>query len=204
METTDAAVRIEPWSEADLPLLRAANAPEMTVELGGPESEEKVLSRHRRYVELTADTSGKGRMYAIVLAATGERVGTVGFWEQTATSDGRPVYEAGWGVLVAFQGRGLASAAMRLVAAEARARGRHRYLVAYPKVTNGASNAVCRKLGFELRGEVGFEYPAGNPIRSNEWWLDLRPEDGPEDGPGEAAAGEIPAEEIPAGAPSGA
>ncbi|AZK95799.1 MULTISPECIES: GNAT family N-acetyltransferase [Streptomyces] len=179
METTGAAVRIEPWSESDLALLRAANAPELMTELGGPETEEKVLARHRRYVALSANPSGKGRMYAIVLAATGERVGTVGFWEQTATSDGQAAYEAGWGVLTPFQGRGLASAATRLVAGVARAEGRFRYLLAYPKVTNAASNAVCRKVGFELRGEVGFEYPPGNPVRSNEWRLDLRPEDGP-------------------------
>ncbi|QDY78396.1 GNAT family N-acetyltransferase [Streptomyces qinzhouensis] len=173
------AVRIEPWSESDLALLRAANAPELMTELGGPETEEKLLSRHRRYVDLTADPAGKGRMYAIVLTATGERVGTIGFWEQTATSDGLAVYETGWAVLAAFQGRGLATAATRLVIEEARARGGHRYLLAYPKVTNGASNAVCRKLGFELRGEVGFEYPPGNPIRSHEWRFDLRPADGP-------------------------
>ncbi|MFE0420989.1 GNAT family N-acetyltransferase [Streptomyces sp. NPDC058953] len=177
-------VRIELWSESDLGLLRAANAPELMTELGGPESEEKLLSRHRRYVELSADPEGTGRMYAIVLAETGERVGTVGLWEQESVSEGLAAYEAGWGVLTPFQGRGIAAAATRAVIAVARAAGRHRYLYAYPKVTNGASNAVCRKTGFELRGEVGLEYPPGNPIRSNEWRLDLRPGEAAEPGEG--------------------
>jgi RimJ/RimL family protein N-acetyltransferase len=38
---------------------------------------------------------------------------------------------------------------------------------------NEASNAICRKLGFELLGEEDFEYPPGNPIRCNDWRLDL-------------------------------
>jgi len=41
-------------------------------------------------------------------------------------------------------------------------------------VAHAASNAVCRKAGFELLGEVDFEYPKGTPIRSCDWRLDLR------------------------------
>jgi hypothetical protein len=33
---------------------------------------------------------------------------------------------------------------------------------------------VCRKAGFELLGEADFEYPAGHPLRCNDWRLDLR------------------------------
>ncbi|MEU3598669.1 GNAT family N-acetyltransferase [Streptomyces sp. NPDC006798] len=174
-ETGDGTgIRLVPWSEGDLDLLRAANAPELMTELGGPETEEKVLDRHRRYVAVSAGPAERSRMYAIVIAGTGERVGSVGYWEQTSVSDELEAYEAGWGVLTAFQGRGIAAAAIREVIAAAREAGRHRYLYAYPKVTNGASNAVCRKTGFELRCEVGIEYPPGNPIRSNEWRFDLR------------------------------
>jgi RimJ/RimL family protein N-acetyltransferase len=56
----------------------------------------------------------------------------------------------GWNVLPPFQGRGIASRAVTMAAAQAAADGKHRYLHAYPSVDNPASNAVCRKAGFEL------------------------------------------------------
>jgi RimJ/RimL family protein N-acetyltransferase len=68
----------------------------------------------------------------------------------------------------------VASVATRLAAVHAAAHGRHRFAHAYPKVAHSASNAVCRKAGFELLGEVDFEYPKGNPIRCQDWRLDLR------------------------------
>ncbi|MFI1396361.1 GNAT family N-acetyltransferase [Streptomyces sp. NPDC020681] len=172
MEIKASAVRLEPWSEADFDLLRAANAPELMDHLGGPESEEQLVTRHQRYVELSADGTGRGRMYRIVLEETGEAAGTVGFWAKTWQDE--EVYETGWTVLPGFQGRGIATAATLAVAAEARTEHRHRHLHAYPSTENGPSNAVCRKAGFELMGEADFEYPPGHPIRCNDWRLDLR------------------------------
>jgi len=160
-------VELVPWGEDDLWLLRRTNAPEMTEHLGGPETEEQLLRRHRRYV----GTGEPGRMYRVVLTATGETVGSIGFWEREW--QGQTVWETGWGVLPEFQGRGLASQAARAVADAARADGRHRYLHAFPEARHTASNAVCRKAGFALRGEVAFEYPKGNPITSHDWRLDL-------------------------------
>lgn len=58
-------VRIEPWGDADLALLRLLNAPEMTEHLGGPETEEQILVRHKRYLKI--DGRGTGRMFRIVL-----------------------------------------------------------------------------------------------------------------------------------------
>ncbi|WP_446042255.1 GNAT family N-acetyltransferase [Streptomyces sp. SID1121] len=164
-------VRIEPWSEDDLGLLRAANAPELMHHLGGPETEEALVKRHARYVALSADRTDKGRMFRVVLSSSGEAVGTIGFWEQTW--QGEQVYEAGWAVLPAFQGRGLAVAATRAVVEAARAAKRHRYLHAFPSVGNPPSNGVCRKAGFLLQGECDFEYPVGHPMRCNNWRLDL-------------------------------
>lgn len=165
------AIRIEPWSEDDFELLRAANAPELMDHLGGPETEEQLLKRHRRYVDLSADRTGRGRMFRIVLLAGGEAAGTVGFWEQTW--NGEQVFETGWSVLPRFQGRGIATAGTLAVIEQARAQRKHCYLHAFPSVTNGASNAVCRKAGFELVGECDFEYPPGHLLRSNDWRLDL-------------------------------
>ena len=157
-------VRIEPWGEGDHDLLRRTNAPEMTRYLGGPETEEQLLARHRRYV-------AGNDMYRVVLLPGGDVVGSVGFWEREWR--GGTVYAAGWGVLPEFQGRGIAAAAARAVIAAARAEGRHRELHAYPKIDNAPSNAVCRRAGFTLFGEFDFEYPKGNPIRCNDWCVEL-------------------------------
>ncbi|MDQ1009122.1 RimJ/RimL family protein N-acetyltransferase [Streptomyces sp. V4I23] len=167
-------VRIEPWSEDDFELLCAVNAPELMDHLGGPETEEQLIMRHQRYVELSADRTGRGRMFRIVLAEgddAGRSAGSVGFWEQTW--DGEQIYESGWAVLPAFQGRGIATAATLAVIERARAERRHRTLHAFPSVDNVASNAVCRKAGFTLLGEREVEYPPGNVLRSHDWRLDL-------------------------------
>lgn len=75
-------VRLEPWAVGDLPLLeKTMGDPEMTVHLGGPESPEKLAERQGKYERL-AD-SGTGRMLKIVDEATGEAVGTVGYWDKT-------------------------------------------------------------------------------------------------------------------------
>lgn len=163
-------VRLEPWGEGDLPLLRRLlGDPAMTVHLGGPESEEKLRERQGRYERLDADSGG--RMYRIVVEATGEAAGSVGYWEKDWRDE--TVYETGWSVLPEFQGRGIAVAATREVIDAARAERRHRYLHAFPSVENAASNAICRKLGFELLGEHEFEYPKGHWMRCNDWRLDL-------------------------------
>ncbi|MFD9060953.1 GNAT family N-acetyltransferase [Kitasatospora purpeofusca] len=175
-----ATVRLEPWSEGDSELLRALNAPELMTHLGGPESEEALARRHRRYVDLTADGTRAGRMFRIVLLPTGSAevtgaaeatAGAIGFWDREWA--GEQVYETGWAVLSAFQGRGVARAAARAVAERARAEGLHRHLHAFPSVDHPASNAVCRAAGFELLGPQDFEYPPGHPIRCNDWRLDL-------------------------------
>ena len=159
-------VRLEPWGEGDFWLLRRVNSPEMTVHLGGPESEEKLADRHRRYLE-----PGSGQMYRVVVAGSGESVGSVGFWPRE-WRDGT-VWEAGWGVLPEFQGRGLAVRAARAVVEAARDAGEHRYLHAFPKEDNGPSNSVCRRAGFTLLGPVDIEYPKGHWITSHDWWVDL-------------------------------
>ncbi|MHC3424503.1 MULTISPECIES: GNAT family N-acetyltransferase [unclassified Streptomyces] len=162
------ALSLSPWSEGDVDLLRASNTAAMTEHLGGPETEEQLLSRHRRYL----DPEANGTMFRIVLLPGGEAVGSTGFWEHEW--DGEAAYETGYAILPEFQGRGLAVAATRAVVDAARADGAHRYLYAFPSVHHTASNAVCRKAGFELVGDSEFEYPKGNLIRSNVWRADLR------------------------------
>ncbi|MFF8928840.1 GNAT family N-acetyltransferase [Streptomyces longwoodensis] len=163
-------VRLVPWAQGDFWLLERANTPEMTAHLGGPESPEKLADRHRRYLALDA-----GRMYRVELEGTGETVGSIGYWEHEG-ADGT-VWETGWAVLPEFQGRGLAAVAARALVEAVREAGGHRTLHAYPSADHPASNGVCRRAGFTLRGQLDFEYPKGHWLRSNDWAVDLRPDE---------------------------
>ena len=162
-------LRLVPWAEGDLPLLRKLMGdPEMTKYLGGPESEKKLVERQARYERLDPDT---GHMFKVIEAESGEAAGSVGYWDKAWRDEG--VYETGWMVLPAFQCRGIAVAATAEVIELARAERRHRYLHAFPSVENAASNAICRKLGFTLLGPHEFEYPKGHWMTCNDWRLDL-------------------------------
>jgi len=156
-------VRLRPWAADDHSLLVATNAPEMTEHLGGPETEEKLRELHERYL-LDAN-----QMFVVELA--GETVGSIGYWPREW--QGEDVYETGWGILPAYQGRGLAVAAATVLVQVGRRDGDRRWLHAYPSAEHPASNAVCRKAGFTLVGPISFEYPRGTWLTSNGWRIDL-------------------------------
>jgi RimJ/RimL family protein N-acetyltransferase len=159
-------VRIEPWGAGDRPILeQALGDPAMTTHLGGPETPEKIAERQTRY-----ERPGS-RQFKIVLDPSGEGVGWVGYWKRAW--QGRGVFEIGWSVLPAHQGRGIAAHATALALDAARAEGTHRFVHAFPSVENAPSNAICRKVGFTLLGECDFEYPPGTPLRCNDWRYDL-------------------------------
>ncbi|AUG80970.1 GCN5 family acetyltransferase [Kitasatospora sp. MMS16-BH015] len=160
-------LELKPWSAGDLWVLEAKNLPEMTEHLGGPETREQVLARQERYVAMTDETVG--RMFTVHQGA--ETVGSVGYWHRHW--QGEDVYELGWGVLPAHQGRGLATLAVTALVDHLRSRGLHRPLHAYPGVDHPASNAVAGKAGFTLLGVVEFEYPKGSFKQSNDWCLRL-------------------------------
>ncbi len=164
------AVELRPWSDDDLPMLqRLMGDPALTEFLGGPESPEKILERHERY--LTGSRRGQGMMFAILAGPEKEPAGMIGYWEHD--SDGILAWETGWSVLREFHGQGVATQAARLVIRVARRAGKYRYLHAFSSVDNGASNAVCRKAGFELQGELDMDYPPGQRLRYNNWRIDL-------------------------------
>lgn len=164
-----AAVSLEPWGGGDLPLLeRLMGDARMTVHLGGPASPERLRELQRRYEAL----KGGDRMFKIVDEASGAGVGSVGFW----TKEWRhaQVYETGWMVVPEFQGRGIAVAATTQAIELARRDDLHRFMHAFPNVDNAPSNAICRKLGFELLADCEFEFPKGHFMNCNDWRLDLR------------------------------
>jgi RimJ/RimL family protein N-acetyltransferase len=138
--------------------------PVMMEHLGGPETAEKIAERDVNYAQ-------RRDQFKIVDEGTGEGVGWVGYWERDW--DGEQIYEIGWSVLPAFQGRGIAGSAAEKAIAFARSEQKRRFVHAFPVVENGASNGVCRKLGFTLLGPRDFEHPPGRFIRCNDWRLDL-------------------------------
>ncbi len=169
-------LHLEPWSESALGLLREINTPRMRRHVGGAESEEALLARHRRY--LAMPETGRGQMFAVLVGD--EMVGSIHYHRRDW--QGEQIFETGWNVLPSHQGRGIAAAAGAALVAVAREAARrpdapHR-LHAFPSVENAPSNALCRRLGFTLRGACDFEYPAGSGtlMRSNDWHLDLSPE----------------------------
>lgn len=160
-------IELRLWSEHDAALLRRGNTPEMTVHIGGPETEAQVAARHERYLRLLAE--GEARPFVIVDGA--EPVGAICFWKTTWRD--HDVLEAGWFIVPEVQGRGVGSAALALTINEARdfADGRT-LLVAFPDQANGPSNALCRKAGFTLTGQRTEDF-RGAMLNMNEWVLDL-------------------------------
>ena len=168
--SAQSSVQIKPWAAGDLPLLeQLMGDPAMMAHLGGPESREQIATRHERYLRL-AQTAGD-RMFTIVDAASGEAVGSVGYW--TREWHDAAVYETGWSVLPKWQGRGIARMGTALAVERAKADGIHRFMHAFPAVDNAPSNAICRRLGFTLVEACEFEYPPGNVLHCNDWRLDL-------------------------------
>ncbi|PFN79250.1 GNAT family N-acetyltransferase [Bacillus sp. AFS076308] len=167
MEANNHIIQIKPWEDNDLDLLFRINAPEMMQYLGGPESKEQILNRHKRYLDL----GKRGRMFSIILLPELETVGSVGYWQTTWNKES--VYETGWSVLPSYQGKGTATKAVKLAIEEASSENKYKYIHAFPSIDNPASNAICRKLDFQFKSECEFEYPPGSFMRCNNWRYNL-------------------------------
>ena len=126
-------VEIEPWGSGDHQLLEGLlGDPAMMEYLGGPETSEKIAERQARYEQLP-------NCFKIVFE--GEDAGWVGFWERE--HHGETVYEMGWSVLPAFQGRGIATQATK---AGARRGARRRGAPLRPASPVGRQRALERGL----------------------------------------------------------
>jgi RimJ/RimL family protein N-acetyltransferase len=163
-----ARVILQPWDSGDLPLLeRLMGDPRMTEHLGGPESRDKLRERQARYERL----NGGDRAFKILDGATSAGIGWVGFWGTEWHE--QQVYEVGWSVVPEFQGRGVAASATAQAIALAKLVDKHRFMHAFPSIKNAPSNAICRKLGFELLDACEVEFPKGHFMTCNDWRIDL-------------------------------
>ena len=144
--------------------------PEMMRDLGGPRPHDGIAEKVRSLVEGVRS----GENWYFVIVEDGRDVGTICVWDHDDL--GTQTTEIGWIVGTPFQGRGIATAAIAEVLRRARAEDRWSFIDAFPAVSNGASNAVCRKAGFDRLGEVETD-GVGGVLRCAHWRADVR---GPE------------------------
>jgi RimJ/RimL family protein N-acetyltransferase len=162
------AMELRLYTDEDLALTEALETdPAVMAELGGPVPRGEIEGIHRRRLAGVADDPW---WLVIVPEPGGPAAGTIGIWE--TEHDGERIHETGWMVLPAFQGRGIASAALGMLLERVRSEPRFETIHAFPGVSNGPSNALCRKFGFELRGEIDGGYRDAS-FRLNHWVLAL-------------------------------
>jgi RimJ/RimL family protein N-acetyltransferase len=169
----DTDVSIRPYAEGDRWLLeRTLGDPDQMVHLNGPESIESIRKRHTRFVAMSADPH-VGSQFTILVGPHHAPAGNVGYWE--SEWKGQIGWEMGWFVLPEFQGCGVATAATRQVIDLITNLQRHKFVFAFPSVDNHPSNAICRKLSFNLTEQVSSEYPPGSKrlLQVNIWILTL-------------------------------
>ena len=158
-------MQLRAYTDADFAFTeRLETDPVVMAHLGGPVDPARLPRVHRLRL---ADPW----WFVITEEPGGPAVGTIGIW--TAEHDGEPIHETGWTVAPEHQGRGLASRALAELAGRARAEPAFERLHAFPGTDNLASNALCRRAGFALEGEVEVEF-AGRPLHCNHWVLDIR------------------------------
>ena len=174
--TAAPSIRLRPYADADRWLTEAIETnPVMMADLGGPLPADEIPGVHQRRLDgMAAD---RVWYFVVELEPEGPVVGSICLWSDRIPGGFRS--EAGWAILYEFQGRGLATEALRLLLARAATDGRWGDIHAFPGVTNGPSNAVCRKGGFTNVGEETVEY-AGRQLRCNHWVLETgRPSTSP-------------------------
>jgi RimJ/RimL family protein N-acetyltransferase len=154
-------VELQAYADADLALTHALEAdPRVMGHLGGPSTRAEIEDAHRRRLV-------DPWWFKIVPEAGGPAAGTIGIWE-TRHGD-ELIHETGWMVLPAFQGRGIATAALALLLERAAAEPRFTTIHAFPGVDNAPSNALCRRFGFTLVGEPEEFTFRGTTLRCNHW-----------------------------------
>jgi RimJ/RimL family protein N-acetyltransferase len=146
--------------------------PVMMAELGGPLPRDGIAAK----VEIDVRKTRADVYWVSMIVPDGSGpetvAGNVALWSH-ADGDDKGLSEIGWMVLPEYQGRGLAKRAVRALLERARDDGRWGVIHAFPGVTNVASNALCRSIGFTLVGERDVTF-AGRVLHTNHWRIDPR------------------------------
>ena len=151
---SDAEASVRPCADGDLWLVhRTLGDPAQMIYLNGPESEDRIQKRPAMFLAMSADPRA-GCELTILVGDPRTPASNVGYWE--CEWQGEPGWEVGWFVLPEQQGRGVATAAMRLVPDMLSKLPARRIALAFPAVDNHPSNAICRKLGSPPRGAGRF------------------------------------------------
>ncbi|MFJ3820919.1 GNAT family N-acetyltransferase [Streptomyces nodosus] len=145
--------------------------PIMMADLGGPLPAEGMRDKVRRDARDAAADRAWIKMIVPDPATQDEVAGQVTIWSHDSGEG--PLSEIGWMVLPRFQGRGLAKRAARALLERARDEDRWGVVHAFPATGNGASNGICRSLGFRFVSEQSVTF-ADRVLRSNHWALDPR------------------------------
>jgi RimJ/RimL family protein N-acetyltransferase len=140
--------------------------PVMMAELGGPLPREGMAAKVARDVQQAAADAAWIKMIIPGESAPEMVAGSVTLWSHE--NRGTAMSEIGWMVLPEFQGRGIATTAVRMLLALAREQDRWGLVHAFPAITNVPSNAVCRSAGFRFAGEQQTTF-AGRMFRTNHW-----------------------------------
>jgi RimJ/RimL family protein N-acetyltransferase len=168
MAETTPSIRLRPYADADRWLTEAIEMdPAMMANLGGPLPAVALPGIHER--RLRGMAADRLWYFTVELEPNGPTVGTICLWSDAVEGGRRS--EAGWAILHEYQGRGLATRALQLLIERAVEDGRWGDIHAFPGVSNGPSNSVCRKAGFRNVGEEVVEY-AGRALRCNHWVLE--------------------------------
>lgn len=145
--------------------------PVMMGDLGGPLPREGIRDKVLRDAREAAADLAWIKMIVPAPDTPDVVAGSVTIWSHD-TDDGA-VSEIGWMVLPQFQGRGLGKRAVRALLEQARDEDRWGVVHAFPATGNGASNGICRSLGFRLLGEREVTF-ADRVLHSNHWAVDPR------------------------------
>lgn len=144
--------------------------PAMMAELGGPLPRDGIEAKVDTDVRRTRADEWWVSMIVPDAAAPEVVAGTVALWSHEEGEEAG-LTEIGWMVLPEFQGQGYAKRAVRDMLERARDDRRWGVVHAFPGVTNVASNALCRSVGFTWVGERNTTF-AGRDLRTNHWRID--------------------------------
>ena len=153
----------------DLALREAIESdPKMMEELGGANTREQIERAHLGALESVA--AGTCLYLKIVTGNSRAGVGYIGVWSSSFRDE--PINETGWMVLPKFQGRGLATQAVREILWLATSEKKFQTIHAFPGIYNAASNALCKRIGFERIEECEVEYQS-RTLKCNHWRIQL-------------------------------